>query len=475
MPERSSGDFRVELELPGGTPLEETIATVGRFAAWLGDQTDVDVVFSQVGQTERTLASFKEYSGPNTANVRVIIQQGRGGRGKGMRVQNAAVQRLDEMAGVKYAFHEEGIGLGELLAPDEAPFTMSFVSEDPLLAYEYAEQMVAELGARDVLTDAQIDRVYGTPNLVVQLDSEEILRAGLDPGEVARELRNRVSGVEATTFNEVDQRIDISVRLPRDQRRDLAAALNTPIQLESGETVPMRNFMKVEEETPIRELTRRNQQRMVTVSADLDFGSIDRAWAEAIQIARSLELPPEVRIVAGGERSEMLKSFRDLGWAMALAITLVYMILAAQFESFIDPLLIAAVIPIGFAGSVVALLVSNGSFNMLSMIGMVALLGIAVNDAIIKVDTMRRLRGDGMDGYEAILEASRLRLRPILMTSATTILAMVPMAIGIGSGEQLQRPLALTIIGGLFLTTCLTLVYTPIMYMIAHRIRRPAP
>ena len=110
---------------------------------------------------------------------------------------------------------------------------------------------------------------------------------------------------------------------------------------------------------------------------------------------------------------------------------------------------------------------------MLTIIGMVALLGIAVNDAIIKVDTMRRFRDQGMDGYESILKASQLRLRPILMTSATTILAMIPMAIGIGSGEQLQRPLALTIIGGLFLTTILTLVYTPILYQLAHRIRRP--
>jgi HAE1 family hydrophobic/amphiphilic exporter-1 len=121
----------------------------------------------------------------------------------------------------------------------------------------------------------------------------------------------------------------------------------------------------------------------------------------------------------------------------------------------------------------VAIAITNGSINVLSLIGMVALLGIAVNDAIIKVDTMRRPRSEGVDGYEAILTASRLRLRPILMTSATTILAMIPMAIGMGSGEQLQRPLAMTIIGGLFVATLLTLFYTPILYQLAHRIRRP--
>jgi HAE1 family hydrophobic/amphiphilic exporter-1 len=162
-------------------------------------------------------------------------------------------------------------------------------------------------------------------------------------------------------------------------------------------------------------------------------------------------------------------------WAMLLSVALVYMILAAQFESFVDPLLIAVTLPIGMAGAMIAIAITGNTINILSLIGMTALLGIAVNDAIVKTDTIRRLRADGMDGYQAILEAGRLRLRPILMTSLTTILAMLPMAIGLGGGEQLQRPLAVTIIGGLTLTTVLTLFYTPVLYLVAHRIRRPGP
>jgi HAE1 family hydrophobic/amphiphilic exporter-1 len=197
-------------------------------------------------------------------------------------------------------------------------------------------------------------------------------------------------------------------------------------------------------------------------------------WADAERIAAGTDLPPDVRFVQEGERQEMARSFRDLGTAMILAIILVYMILAAQFESFVDPLIISAVIPIGLAGSIAAIGVTGGTVNILSLIGILALLGIAVNDAIVKVDTIRRLRENGMNGHQAIAEASRLRLRPILMTSATTVLAMVPMAIGIGSGEQLQRPLAITIIGGLSLTTLLTLFYTPLLYQIVHRIPRPS-
>ena len=237
--------------------------------------------------------------------------------------------------------------------------------------------------------------------------------------------------------------------------------------------MPLRSYLDVGEETPYRELTRRNQRRMVTISADLKGKAADAAWHRVTADSTLSTLPHGVSIVRSGERAEMSRSFRDLGWALLLAIVLVYMILAAQFESFVDPLLVASSIPIGLGGSILAIAVTGGSINVLSLIGMIVIIGIAVNDDILKVDTIRRLRAEGMDGYDAILEASRLRLRPILMTSVTTILGALPMAIGIGSGEQLQRPLALTLIGGLIFSTVLTLLYTPVLYMIAHRIRRP--
>ncbi len=473
MPERSSGDFRIDVELPTGTPLEETAAWTAAFAEWIADDDDVKTVFSQVGRTEKTLESLSEYTAPHTASIRVILRAGRGARKKGHRIESEAATRLSEMPGIQYAFREGGVGLGEILATNEAPFSLGVVAEDPMTAVEVAEELMRRLANEPTLRDIKVDRVIGTPNVVVRLNAEEILRSGLDPNVIARKLRNRISGVEATTFNEVDQRIDISVRLPRELRRDLPQALDSPVEILDGQAVPLRSYLEITQERPVRELTRRNQRRMVTISADLQNGSLDDAWQEAMKAAAQMDLPSGVTIVQSGERAEMTQSFKDLGWAMLLAVLLVYMILAAQFESFIDPLLIAVVLPIGLAGSILAIAVTGGSINILSLIGMVALVGIAVNDAIIKVDTFRRLRSDGMDGYEAILEASRIRLRPILMTSASTILAMIPLAIGLGSGEQLQRPLALTIIGGLFLTTTLTLFFTPILYQIAHRIQRP--
>jgi HAE1 family hydrophobic/amphiphilic exporter-1 len=474
LPQRSAGDLRIDVELPTGTPLEETAAWTESFAAWLSAQADVKTVFSQVGRTEHTLESLSEYTDPHTSRIRVILQPGRGGRKKGLRIQSAAAGRLHETPGIDYAFREEGIGLGEVLGADEAPLSVGIVAEDPLTAVRVAEEMMARLSDDPALRELRADRVLGTPNIVVKLDAQEIYRSGLDPDAIARELRNRIRGVEATTFNEVDQRIDISVRIPREQRRDLAQTLDAPVEIGDGQTVPLRSYLEIKEEQPFRQLTRQNQRRMITIAADVEGRSGDDAWRQALAVAAAIDLPPDVSIVQGGGRADMVRSFKDLGWAMLLAALLVYMILAAQFESFVDPLLIASAIPIGLAGALLTVAITGQSINILSLIGMVALLGIAVNDAILKIDTIRRLRQAGMAGYTAILEASRLRLRPVLMTSATTILGLLPMAIGIGSGEQLQRPLALTIIGGLALTTATTLFFTPILYMLARRVRRQA-
>jgi HAE1 family hydrophobic/amphiphilic exporter-1 len=472
LPRRSLGDVRLDLELPAGTPLEQTTEQVADLADFIEHLDGVRVVFSQVGQTERTLAAVQDFSAPNTARVRVILNPGRGAFARGEEIRQIIAGRLADTAEITYAFREEGIGLGEILGTGGADFSLGVIAERPRDALDAAADLLDELSNVEGLVDLQMDRVLGTTNVVVQLDREEILRRGLDPERMARELQARVAGIEATFFNEVDQRIDIAIRLPLDERRNLSSALATSIRLGGGQTVPLSTFLTLEEERPVRELKRRNQQRWVTISGNLEGRGIDSVWEETEAIAERT-LPGGVQIIEEGERKEMRRSFRDLGMAMLLAMLLVYMILAGQFESFLDPLLIAAVIPIGLAGAAVAIGVTGGSINVLSLIGALALLGIAVNDAIVKVDTIRRLRATGLAGSEAILEASRLRLRPILMTSATTVLAMVPMAIGFGSGEQLQRPLAVTIIGGLTLTTLLTLFVTPTLYRLAHRLAPP--
>lgn len=469
MPQRSSGDMRIDLELPSGTPLRETMEMAAGLSEWIQQDPDVKTAFVQAGRTETTLAAMKDYTAAHTARLRVILHPTRNAYEKGQRVRRELSEKLHELEELNYTVHDEGVGLGELLQSSGAEFQLGVLADDPLVSLRSAEDIYDEIKDIPGLTDLAVDRVLGTPNVVVQVNREEALRSGLDPEQLSNELSARVGGIEATTFNEIEQRIDIAVRFPYEERIQLAGALDAPIRLATGRSVPLRSFLDVEERRPVRELIRHNQRRMVTVSGSVEGRRLDHVWEDARTKLDLMGLPANVRVMEAGERQAIQQSFRDLAMAMLLAIVLVYMILAAQFESFLDPMLIAAVLPIGIAGSVLAMAVFGQSINILSLIGAVALIGIAVNDAIVKVDTMRRLRASGMNCLDAILEASRLRLRPILMTSVTTVLAMLPMAIGIGSGEQLQRPLAITIIGGLTLTTAVTLFLTPVLYHLAHR------
>ncbi len=469
MPDRTRGDFTLAIELPAGTPLEMTLDTARGLAGYLVPMEEVVTVYTQVGVTEKTLASLKEYSSANTARIRVMLRPSRQGRADMERVKERLHDRLADKEGAIFVFSEEGVGLREILASGESAFTLGVVAEKSEEARIVAEDLLPRLRAIGGLEDVEMDRMMGNPTVEVTIDREKALRFGLEPEALARELRNRIQGTVATTYNEIEQRIDIAVRLPRDQRYDLPKVLASPVAVGEGKTVPLGSFVVQTRGTPVREIVRRDQRRQVTISGDVNNRSLADVWKEVDTLLAETRVSEGVAFITGGEQEEINNSFRDLGYALLLSALLVYMILAAQFESFLDPLIISAVLPIGVAGALVTLAVTGQTMNIISLIGMIALLGIAVNDAIVKVATIRRLRSEGLRGREAIMEASTLRFRPIIMTTVTTVLAMVPMGLGLGTGEQMQRPLAITIIGGLSIATLLTLFLTPVVYEMLHR------
>jgi len=469
MPDRTRGDFTLALELPVGSPLEQTSAAASELAAFLAPMPEVETVYAQVGVTEKTLASLKEYSAANTARIRVMLRPSRQGRHDMERVKERLDARLSALEGALFVFREEGVGLREILASGESAFTLGIVAERGSEALDMADELLPRLRKVPGLQDLEMDRVLGNPTVEITVDREKALRFGIEPEALAAELRNRIQGTVATTYNEIEQRIDIAVRLPRDQRYDLSRVLSSPIAVGEGKTVPLSTFVNQSRGTPVREIVRRDQRRQITLAGDVTGRSMADVWQDVDRLLADLETPEGVAFVTGGEQEEINNSFRDLGWALLLSALLVYMILAAQFESFLDPLIISAVLPVGIMGAVVTLFVTGQSLNIISLIGMIALLGIAVNDAIVKVATIRRLRGEGLGGRAAIMEASSQRFRPIIMTTVTTVLAMVPMALGLGMGEQMQRPLAITIIGGLSIATLLTLFLTPVVYEMLHR------
>ena len=238
--------------------------------------------------------------------------------------------------------------------------------------------------------------------------------------------------------------------------------------------VPLRELVKVEEVLGPAEVRREDQGRVVTVYADVIQGGLDQAIAAVQDELRSLPPARDLRMEVGGENEEMRRSFRGLGTAFLLAMVLVYMVLAAQCESFVHPFTILMAVPLALVGAVAALVLTGQGINTMSLIGLVILIGIVDNDAIVKVAFINQARAAGLSVREAIIEGGRVRLRPVVMTTATTVFGLLPMALGIGSGADLQAPLAITVVGGLTVATLLTLVVIPVIYMLLERARTSA-
>jgi HAE1 family hydrophobic/amphiphilic exporter-1 len=235
--------------------------------------------------------------------------------------------------------------------------------------------------------------------------------------------------------------------------------------------VPLRQLIELEETIGPAEVHREDQGRVIPVYADVVSGGLDQAIVAITEQLRVFPPSRDVRLDVGGENEEMRRSFRDLSFAFALALVLVYMILAAQFESFVHPFTILMSVPLALVGAVLALLVTGQGVNTMSLIGVVILVGIVVNDAIIKVDFINQARTAGMGIRDAVMEAGRVRLRPIVMTTVTTVLGLLPMALGVGRGADLRAPLAIAVIGGLAVATVLTLVVVPVVYSIVEEAR----
>ena len=316
------------------------------------------------------------------------------------------------------------------------------------------------------VTDVRVSRREGQPEERLWLDRERIAELGLSVREVGNTLLANVGGLEAGRYREGGDEFPIVVRLRPEDRlhaEDLdAIVLRTPM----GETIPLSTLVRAQRGRGPVEIERVDGQRVTYISANLESGV---ALGEAVQGIRGalsdLALPEGFALVLGGQYEEQQAARRDFTVAIVMALVLVYMLMAAQFERFLDPLIVMLSVPVALVGVVPALLFTGTTVNIQSLMGLMMLIGIVVNNAIVLVDAINLLRRDyGMGPAEAVIEAGRLRLRPILMTTVTTVLGLLPLAIGLGTGAEIQAPLARVVIGGLLASTLVTLVLIPVAY-----------
>jgi HAE1 family hydrophobic/amphiphilic exporter-1 len=320
------------------------------------------------------------------------------------------------------------------------------------------------------ITDARVSRESGSPEELVLIDRQKAADMKLTVSKIANVLQTILSGTRAGYYRQAGDEYAILVKLRDAEQMDLRDILDLTIINSDGEPVVLRNVVTVGPRSGPVLIERKDQERITSVSADVSGRDMGSVLSDIRKLLRSVPVPADFTIAFGGDYEEQQKSFRELLFSCILALVLVYMVMACQYESLRDPFVVMFSVPLAAIGVILMLFFTGTTFNIQSFIGCIMLGGIVVNNAILLVDHTNLLRRrDSMPIRDAIEEAGRRRLRPILMTALTTIIGLVPLAIGLGEGGEAQAPLARAVIGGLLSSTLITLVFVPVVYSIFER------
>ena len=337
-----------------------------------------------------------------------------------------------------------------------------------------ADELEALLREIDGVHDIGDDFPAGKQEIRIDIDEERAALRGLSAGEIAMEIRTALSGFTATTYREGDEDIDVIVKLPESESNSMEKILALRMGTRGGATIPLADVADFSLHTAVTEIHRRNLDRTLIVSADIDQSqtTVDRVMRvitpEFKRIANRYE---EVQFEIGGEFEEFNEAFQDMIKLFAIGVILIYLILGTQFRSYIQPLVILTTVPFAFIGAMVGLIVAGDKFSIVTLFGVVALAGIVVNDSIVLISFMNNARRAGIDRWKSVVQAGVTRLRPIILTTVTTIGGLLPTAVGIGGSSAVWRPLANTIAWGLLFSTILTLFIIPCILSIVDDVR----
>jgi HAE1 family hydrophobic/amphiphilic exporter-1 len=336
------------------------------------------------------------------------------------------------------------------------------------------QKILLAMSASDRFTDIKTTIEQGNPEIQIVFDQERAAKLGLAVRDVADRVVANVRGELATRYTWRDKKIDVLVRSVDTRDASIEEIRQLIVNPASERPVTLEAIATVGVARGPSEVRRVAQARVALITANVAYGDLGTAAAEARAIIARTPMPPGVAAIVSGQNEEMQASFQSMQFALVLAVFLVYLVMAAEFESLVHPFVIMFTIPLALVGAVLALFVTGTTLNVVALIGVIMLAGIVVNNAILLVDKINQLRAAGVERTQAILEAGRARLRPILMTTLTNILGLLPMAIGIGEGAEVRAPMAITVIGGLSVSTLLTLVVIPVVYSLLDRKQWPA-
>jgi HAE1 family hydrophobic/amphiphilic exporter-1 len=378
-------------------------------------------------------------------------------------VREAMRDYLSKKAGVQSKF-----GSPELFS-FSTPLEIEVAGYDLRILQEYGNRVAEALSANDRFADVKSSLQTGSPELKVNFNHAKLAQLGLTAPDVSRLIAAKVGGEVASKFSVDERKVDILVRTQSAQRDSIDDISQLIVNPGASPAVTLATVADVEMSVGPSEISRVDQQRVVLITSNLAYGDLGTAAVEAQNILNNMQIPLSLNARVAGQSEEMEASFSSLYMALALAVFMVYIVMASQFESFLHPFLILFTVPMACAGSIYGLFVTGTNVSVVVFIGLIMLAGIVVNNAIVLIDRINQLRQSGVEKTTAIIEAANSRLRPILMTTLTTVLGLLPMAIGLGEGAEIRTPMAVTVIFGLLFASLLTLFLIPILYSLFDR------
>lgn len=464
IPEVDQRQVSVEIEAPEGTPLARTDRVVAEAEKILLETPERESILATTGGG----GTFGLSPAGNRASLTLRLKD----RGRPTReVVEDLRRRLSQIPGATIR-----VSLAGGIAGSEhifgAPVSVELRGDDldtlTKLADDLARKVEQVPGTREV----EKSTGEGAPELRVTVDRPRAAAFGLSPALVGATVKAAVEGEVATRYKVAGRELDVRVRLQQPYRRTLEDLEYLPVASYGGAPVPLSAVASVEQSTGPVTIERENQTRTVRVDAQIAGRTLGAVTADVRRAVSSLALPPGYSVTIGGEAEQMREAFGTLGWALLLSVVLVYMVMAVQFESLALPLVIMGAVPFSFVGVVLGLFLAGKSISTPALIGVITLGGIVVNNAIVLLDYTEQLRRSGMPRDEAVVQAGATRLRPVLMTTTTTVLGLLPMALGLGRGAEIRSPIAIVLIGGLTMSTLLTLVVVPVFYTLVDDLRR---
>ena len=460
LPDVSQGDFFAQVRLPQGASLERTAGVMKALDRALEDDPDIERRFVRAGSVTQSGSAGGDLLGPHLGQLDLELKP------------DAVLRQVEVEARVAAtlaaAMPEPDASLRldrPALFSFAPPIEVQVFGEDPAKVIAQVERLLPGLRGVDGLTEVVPDDLRGRPEVRVEFDRVRLGRLGIGADEAALAVQRAIQGEVASTLFAVDDQLDIRVRLPEVDRSNVADVSRIQVAVVDGVLVELGQVAFVEAGLGPAEIRRIDGRRGMRIAARTVGADLSRVATTVREVlAEHEDDDPEITAVLGGQADEMEVSLRSLAFTAALSIFLVYVVMASSFESLLHPFLILFTVPLALSGVSLAVVWAQIPISAMVGIGVIVLGGIVVNNAIVLINAINDRRGRGMELRAAIVEAGTVRVRPILMTTATTVLGLLPMSLGLGDGAALRQPLAISVIGGLTLATLLTLVVIPCAY-----------